>query len=74
MRLDRPKDAKTGDIAGPVGAALALIGPDSHLDANRMRETFSNVWGGVAFYDDRSSLTHARLLRAKGSWDGVALA
>jgi hypothetical protein len=55
MRFDRPVDAKTGGIAGPVGATLTLIGPDSRLDANGMRESFSNTWGGIAFYEDRAA-------------------
>lgn len=52
MRFDRPVDAKEGGIGGPVGAALTLIGPDSRLDGNGMRQSFSNTWGGAAFYED----------------------
>jgi hypothetical protein len=55
VRFDRPVDAKTGGIAGPARAALTLIGPDSRLDASGLRESFSDVWGGIAFYEDRAA-------------------
>lgn len=55
VRFDRVVDARTGGIAGPMGAALALIGPYSRPDANGLREPFSNVWGGIAFYKDRAA-------------------
>jgi hypothetical protein len=39
VRFDRTVDARTGGIAGPGGAALALIGPDSRLNAKGLRES-----------------------------------
>lgn len=55
IRFGSPVDAKTGGLPGPQTAAVALIGPDSRLDANGMRESFSHVWGGIAFYEDRAA-------------------
>jgi hypothetical protein len=49
VRFDKPVDAKAGGVAGPVGAALALIGPDSRLDANGMRESFSGIGAASRF-------------------------
>lgn len=55
LRFDQPVDAKSGGVSEPVGAALALIGPDSRLDASGLRGSSSAVWGGICFYEDRAA-------------------
>jgi hypothetical protein len=59
LRFHELVDAKLRRIPAPQGASLALIGPDSRLDVNGLRQSFSDVWGGIAFYEDRASAEKA---------------
>lgn len=48
-------DANEQHFDGPKTAAHWLVGPDSRLDDGGLRTTISDVWGGMAFYTDRSA-------------------
>lgn len=53
VRFTSPKSAKDGAPVAPVGAETWRFGPHAPLGENGLRTGVSDVWGGIAFYNDR---------------------
>jgi hypothetical protein len=55
VRFLTPINGNERHFDAPMGAAHWIFGPDSPLNENGLRTRISDVWGGAAFYTDRSS-------------------